>query len=267
MQLRAAAVEKKTVTLFAVFFLFFTALYAENRSFASLFPGMDEETRTAVFSEEGWLRVVEYGALSHFESSLPEETGFEREIAGRAPRFLVESISVIPVDRAVSLLDIYNSLGNVRNLRGREYHSFTRDRYVPLFEDATRIESPARRRAIADPAPAAELPPSDTIYMNLKDNNFGPCFYRADFTALEHGVLYQLTNFKTISYLVVPVMRENTFFTRFYIEPLQEGVLIYCAAGADVSDFVAARVSIPSAIEKRLFVIRLWITDGLRGAG
>ena len=60
-------------------------------------------------------------------------------------------------------------------------------------------------------------------------------------------------------------MREEKFHAFLYMEPLVEGMLVYSVAGTDVSDFVANRIDIPSAISKRLAVFVDWINDGLTG--
>jgi hypothetical protein len=49
------------------------------------------------------------------------------------------------------------------------------------------------------------------------------------------------------------------------MEPLSEGVLLYSVSGADVSDFIAKQVDMPSAVTKRLRVITDWVIDGLKG--
>jgi hypothetical protein len=48
-----------------------------------------------------------------------------------------------------------------------------------------------------------------------------------------------------------------------YFEPVQEGVLVYSIAGVDVSDFIASRIHIDSAIAKRLEVIISWAAGGI----
>ncbi|GHT75751.1 hypothetical protein FACS1894124_7500 [Spirochaetia bacterium] len=160
------------------------------------------------------------------------------------------------------MLAVYNGLGKVRNLKGRLYHSFTRDEYVPLFEEATRLESARKLSAIPDPPPARTLPASETVYLRLKDINFGNSYYRGDITLHQYGLLYSLSNFKKLTYLI-PVIKEGKFLARFYIEPLADGLMIYSISGADVSDFIASRVSMPSMIQKRLEVIIGWVIDGI----
>jgi hypothetical protein len=242
-------------------------LYGQTRTFSELFPDMDDESRAAVFSRGGQTITQERSIALRLLSPALADLDLESEIRTRNPVVLVESLLVVPRGaRPVTLLDIYNALGNVRDLKGREYHSYTKNRNVPLFEDATRISDPRRREAVPDPAPASVLPARDTVYMNLRDNNFGACYYRADFSAHGQGALYSLANFRTIYYIVVPVIREDKFFAHFYIEPIAEGTLVYCLAGADVSDFVAGKVDMPSAIEKRALVIQGWVAAGLNAA-
>jgi hypothetical protein len=98
----------------------------------------------------------------------------------------------------------------------------------------------------------------------LKDVNFGNTYYRADITPAGRGLLYSLTNYRTISYLLFTVMREENFSAYLYMEPVVEGMLIYSVAGTDVSDFISNQIDIPSAISKRLAVFIGWISDGLR---
>jgi hypothetical protein len=59
-------------------------------------------------------------------------------------------------------------------------------------------------------------------------------------------------------------MPEEKFQANLYLEPLDEGMLIYSLAGTDVSDFIANRIDIPSAISKRLAVFIDWVSDGIK---
>jgi len=181
------------------------------------------------------------------------------------PGYLVESILVINAPpESVSLLDIYNALGNIQALSGKMYNSHTRNKSVPLFEEATRITSNKQTNAIPDPAPSKTLPKTETVYIRLKDANFGNTYYRAEIALVQNGLRYTLTNFRNISYLFIPVMKEETFIAQLYFEPIQEGILIYSVAGADISDFVASKIDIDSAISKRVNVIISWAADGIR---
>jgi hypothetical protein len=77
------------------------------------------------------------------------------------------------------------------------------------------------------------------------------------------GLSYSLSNFKSLTYLLIPVIREEKFTAQLYFEPIAEGILIYGLAGADVSDFVSSRINMASAIDKRLTVIISWVAEGI----
>jgi hypothetical protein len=183
----------------------------------------------------------------------------------RNPNYLVEALVLVPYrGRKLNLLDIYNTLGNVQGLEGRLYHSASRDANVALFEKADRIAAKNKDSPIPAPPAAAYMPAQETIYLRLKDVNFGNSYYQAKIQVFGGGLLYGLSNTKSLSYLFIPVMKEDKFAAQIYLEPLDEGVLIYSIAGTEVSDFIANRVSISSAIRKRLEVIIDWISEGLR---
>jgi hypothetical protein len=250
--------------------LFFLTLFpvAAQRSFNEIFPGIPSGIREEVFSSEGFCRAtgkIPPSALVSSGQSAIDPRIIE-SVFLKQPGFLVESILVIP-GRAgeYSLLDVYNALGKIRGLKGKLYRSFTRNEYVPLFEEATRIESARKNNPTPDPLPASSIPPSETVYMRLKDVNFGNTYYRGDMTFVQRGLHYSLSNYRNINYFFVPVIKEEKFYAQFYFESISEGILIYGLAGADVSDFVSSRIDMPSAISKRLEVIIVWVAEGITG--
>ena len=254
---------------FLSLFLFPAEIAAQNlgkRSFDEIFPRIPAAARNAAFSSGGYFKSTK-------RVPQPELAGFGQSaldpiieaVYVKQPSFLVEAILVIPdTGDKYSLLNIYNALGKVRGLKGRVYHSHTHNEYVPLFEEVTRLESAKKNTPIADPAPATRIPPSETVYMRLKDVNFGNSFYRGDMMLVQNGLRYSLSNNKSLNY-VIPVIKEEKFITQFYFEPIMEGILIYSIAGADVSDFVSSRIDMPSAIRKRLAVIIGWVAEGIVG--
>jgi len=234
------------------------------RSFDQLFPNLGENRRTRVFSEDGFIRSI--GKNSSLEIIPSSDSGIDlhRKIMAKNPSFMTESLLVVPYgDRVHNLLDAYNALGKIRDLKGRVYRSHSKGSEVPLFEEATRLESTRRTNTIPDPPPATVLPQTDTVYIRLKDVNFGNSYYRADFSVGQHGVTYNLTNFRNLTYLFITVMKEERFSAILYLEPLAEGMLVYSVAGADASDFVSNRIDIPTAIRKRLEVLIGWVSEGL----
>jgi hypothetical protein len=252
--------------IFCIFFTF--PLFAQARSFNAIFPGLPADVRSAAFSGNGYIRSSEKStglkSLSGAGTSM-----IDPQIAGAVlsiqPGFIVESLQVIPHTQGASLLSVYNALGNIRGLKGRLYSSHTRNKDIPLFEDATRLESEKKNVPVPDPRPALALPTSETVYIRLKDVNFGNSFYRGEVKLAPYGLRYSLTNYKNVSYLFVPVIKEQKFTAQLYFEPIQEGVLIYSIAGADVSDLVSSRIDMTSAISKRLAVIIAWVAEGIAG--
>jgi hypothetical protein len=245
-----------------IFCLFPAAVHP--RSLEELFPGLDPGIRDSIFSSRGFSQTLERDEGNRrFDSDRLAPRLFGGVMESR-PSFLVESLLIVPRENdAVNLLTVYNALGKIRALKGRMYHSATRDRDIPLFEDATRIAGERKNTPLPDPGPAASIPPAETVYLRLKDANFGNSFYRGEIALTDFGISYRLSNFKNLSYLFVPVIREERFIAQIYIEIITEGILIYSIAGADVSDFVASRIDMPSAVAKRLAVIISWIADGV----
>jgi hypothetical protein len=250
-----------------IFFGCAACVFAQVRSFNDIFPNISEEIRTAAFTEAGYLRSSQRSTgfvLTGAERNSGIDPQIVNIVLNRNPGYIVESISVIRGrPDTVSLLDVYNALRNIRGLRGRLYNSFTRNEAVPLFEEATRIVSERQTTAIPDPAPASALPRTETVFIRLKDANFGNTYYRGEMALVQNGLRYTLYNFRNMSYLFVPVIREEKFIVQLYFEPVQEGVLFYSIAGVDISDFFASKIDIDSAISKRLAVIASWASDGI----
>jgi hypothetical protein len=241
-------------------------LFSQTRSFDQIFPRLSPAARTEAFSSGGYYR--SFGRTTPSALAGSGQNSVDPQIIqtlfSKQPGFVVESVRVIPGTAGeYSLLDVYNALGKTRALAGRVYHSTTRNEYVPLFEEVTRIESARRNTAIADPSPVSVVPRSETIYLRLRDVNFGTSFYRGDMTISRNGLSYSLSNFKSLTYLLIPVIREEKFTAQLYFEPITEGILIYGLAGADVSDFVSSRIDMASAISKRLTVIVSWVAEGI----
>ncbi|MDR2494770.1 MAG: hypothetical protein LBD24_06065 [Spirochaetaceae bacterium] len=240
-----------------------SGLFGQSRSFDTLFPGLDPAKRARVFSTEG---LIVAAKTTTFQILPAPAAGIDLAgpVSRRDPAYLVEALMVIPTgSRNAGFLEIYNALRNIRGLKGRRYHSARRNDDVPLFEDATRIQSAEKTAPVPDPPPSAAAPAEETVYIRLKDVNFGNSYYRADVQATRYGLLYRLSNFRALTYLFIPVIKEGKFIAQLYFEPVAEGVLVYSIAGTDVSDFIASQIHIPSAIQKRLEVIIQWVVEGI----
>jgi hypothetical protein len=245
-------------------------MQVQARTLDDIFAHLTDEQRSAAFGN---------GVAVTTEEDPTEAVLVVREGAGvdltssvlaKTPAILFESIRVIPKSGAAwernPALAIYNAFGQVSALAGRLYHSVTRDKDVPLFEEASLLESEKRSSEIPDRAPALSVPASDTWLLKLDDINFGNSYYRADLLDSGGGRLtYRLTNFRTISYAIFSVIKKEDFNSMMYFEMLDEGLLMYCVTGVRVPSFAASMIHVPSAIEKRLAVIHGWILDELRG--
>ena len=240
-----------------------TAFGDTLRSFDSIFPRISESQKKEVFSEGGYIE--SYGKNEPLQILPAPGSGINilDELMKKKPSYLAESLVLVPyTGRELTKLDAYNALGKIRDLKGRLYRSYSKGA-TPLFEDATRIESQSKTNPIPDPPPAKTLPSSETVFIRLKDANFGNSYYRGTISTTPYGLSYTLTNFKNLTYLVMTVMKEEKFTAILYMEPLTEGMMIYSLAGADASDFIAGKVHIPTAISKRLEVFVAWISDWL----
>jgi len=247
-------------------------VFSQLRTFEQLFPSIQADVRVSALSDSGYVntsrKATGFVILGNQRGAMIDPS-IVNNVLKCNPGYIVESILIIPGNRAVTLLDIYNVLGKIRDLKGRLYSSATKNQDVPLFEDATRIESERQTGAIPDPPPSTILPQTETVYLKLRDVNFGNTFYRGEM-ALIHGtsgalgLSYTLSNFRNMTYLMVPVIREGKFIAQLYFEPIREGILIYSLAGADISDFFASKIHVDSAISKRLAVITGWAADGIR---
>jgi len=258
---------KKLLILCLLLFLA-NNIFAQTRSFDEVFPNLNNDIRNSAFSNSGYVKSSQKTngfVIMGNEKNSKLDSQIVNNVFRKNPNYLVESIMVISANPdSVNLLDIYNALGNIRDLGGRLYNSHTKNKSIPLFEEATRITSNKQTNAIPDPSPSKTLPKTETVYIRLKDANFGNTYYRAEIALVQNGLRYTLTNFRNISYLFIPVMKEETFIAQLYFEPIQEGILIYSVAGADISDFVASKIDVDSAISKRVNVIISWAVDGIR---
>ena len=234
------------------------------RSFSELFPSLGESRKKEAFSNEGTIRSVNKNEALEFLPVPNSGIDLYGTVMKSNPTYLAESLLVIPYQgRVFTRLDAYNALGKISGLKGRLYRSHTRNAEVPLFQEATRLENEKSGKAVPDPLPVRELPNSETLFIRLKDINFGNSYYRTDMSVSSFGLTYKITNIKNLTYLLFTVLREEKFCSILYLEPLTEGMLVYSMAGADASDFIANRIDIPSAISKRLMVFLSWINDNL----
>ena len=255
------------ILLFQVFTDTGASAQSEYRSFDEIFPNLQAQVREDAFSNDGYMKSVK-SSSSNLLGGLASgnlDSGIFTSVKNLNSKFYIESITVVSGNPdKYSLLKAYNVLGKVRTLKGRVYHSHSRKGEVPLFEDVTRIESSKKNTPVADPPPALRIPAQETVYLRVKDVNFGNSYYRADLFRDKQGIRYSLTNNRSITYFLIPVVKEESLIIQLYFEPIKEGILIYGLSGAAASDFVSSQADMPSAISKRLAVIVYWVRDGIQ---
>lgn len=250
---------------------FNTAVFSFARNFDEIFPGTGAAIKEAAFSGGGYYNPLSLHADKTYSFTiLPSENsgiGIVENFRARQPEYIIENLIILPYrgNKTITVLDIYNAILNIKKLQGRKYYSFTRKKEVPLFESVTRINNLKQKKAVSDPPAAAAVPERDDVYIRVKDINFGNCYYKSEFYAHRASVLYTLRNAEDISLLFITVIKENNIDVQFYIEPINEGVLVYGLSAIVIERFAASSVDVPSAAKKRLELVKGWIEDGING--
>jgi len=243
--------------------LIFEVPVYEIRSFDAIFPSFTQRQRIQVMSSAGLRH-----SFSKDESPVifpNPEMGINLlgSILNKNPSHLIEALVVVPYrERELDLLDIYNALGRIQEIKNYATIFNGNDFYV--FTESTRIESARNRRAISDPLPAVTLPFSETMYLRLKEVNLGNLFLRGDVSISMYGITYSMTNFTDVRYFLIPIVGTERFITMLYLEPVKEGILIYSMSGFYIPGFIADRVNLTPNINRRIEIFIKWITAGLR---
>jgi len=238
-------------------------LFSQPRRFAELYPAINAEQRSGAFSSEGYLY---YGDKSENLTLIPQSgrtLPISKASLGQKPGFFVEALKIVP-RKNIGLVNIFNALEKIRDLKGRTYYSSTSKKNLVLFSDAVRVEGPEKINVLLpDPPPAGSVPSIKTMYTRLTDVRFGNCYFDITLQSDQQGIKYTITNFKALTYGPIPVVKERVMTVLIYIEPVEEGLVLYALAGAEVSDFIAKYVDIPSALNKRMEIFIGWLLDGI----
>jgi len=236
----------------------------ETRSFNAIFPNFSRRQRRIALGKEG---LRHYFVKGESPTIVPNpDLGIDLigSVMKKNPSHLIEALVVVPYsEKDLDLLDIYNALGRIEKIK--DHPSFLDDgSFFYVFTESTRIESSRNRRAVSDPLPAVTLPFSETMYLRLKEINFGNLFIRGDVSINMYGITYSMTNFTDVRYLLLPIMKAERFITIIYLEPITEGMLIYSVTGFYLPGFIADRVNLTPNINRRIEIFINWITDGLK---
>jgi len=248
----------------AAFIIIPVLCFPQQRHFSELFPAITAEQQKAVFSSE---RYLYYGSRSENLTLVPktgETLGISKSSLGKKPGFFVEALQIVP-QKNVPLVRIFNALEKIQNLKGKTYYSATSKKNLPLFTDAVRLEGPGKLNSfIPDPPPSGFMPVDKTIYVRVTDIRFGNCYFEISFKNNNQGILYKITNFRALTFGPITVVKEKAMTVLLYIEPIEEGLALYCLAGAEVSDFITKYVDIPTALNKRMEVFIKWLLEGIK---
>ncbi|MDR2952174.1 MAG: hypothetical protein LBU82_02920 [Treponema sp.] len=235
----------------------------ESRYFDDVFPGLTEDYKAAVFSRAG----LKHSFVKDEPPALvPAPNSGINILSGvmeKNPSHIVEALVVVPyAERELSMLDVYNSLRRIENLKDQTLLINGKD--YSVFLETTRLESVKSRKPVSDPPPAIALPYKETMYLRFKEVFLGNIYLRGELSVSLYGITYSMTNFTDVRYLIFPIMKAEKFSTVIYLEPVKEGVLIYSISGLYIPGFIADRVNLTPSVNNRITVLLKWITAGLR---
>jgi len=235
----------------------------EIRSFDAIFPGFSRYKRISAMSKEGFRNSFE---KDEYPLIIPDpDSGIDllSDVIKKKPSHVVEALVVVPYnERELDILDIYNALRKIRDIKDYPINLNGNDIYI--FTETTRLENARNRNPIPDPAPADMLPYSETMYLRFVDPYMGDLYLRGDISVSLYGITYSMTNFRDIRYSVFRIMKEERFTAIIYLEPVKEGILIYSMSGLYLPAFIAKRINLTPNMNRRITVLLNWIIDGLK---
>jgi hypothetical protein len=235
----------------------------ETRSFDAVFPGFSRREKAMATGKDGLKHSFDKDSSPVMIPAVDSGVDLLGSVMEKNPSHLIETLVLVPYNkRELDILDIYNALGRIENLKD---HSFSiNDRDINIFEETTRIESARNRRSIPDPPPAETLPYAETMYLRFKDAYYGNLYIRGEVSMSLYGITYTMTNFTDIRYFLVPIIKAERIIITIYLEPVKEGVLVYSMSGLYLPGFISDRVNITPYANRRITALISWITDGLR---
>jgi len=240
---------------------------AALRTFDEIFPGFDKNLKNEAFSQEGYKRSFEKHESQSVVPGKGSGIDLFRVVSEKNPSHFIEALMVVPYKGApLGIHDAYNAVGRIGEIKNYSYFSHGRNMDIHIFEESTRIEGAKNNKPIPDPPPSGTFPASEEMFLHLRDRYFGNIYVRGNLSANQYGLTFNATNFKTIRYFVFPIMRAEKFSAMLYLEPLEEGMLVYGMAAVDIPAFIASRINIASSVEIRLNTFIDWFREGLKKA-
>ena len=231
------------------------------RSLNGIFPDITQSEKNKVMSGSGLRNSFERGKSPVL---FPDPNSMIDLLSGvmkKNPTHIIEVLAVIPYDeKELDILDIYNALGRIEKLKLQTFPGNS----IPVFGDITRIDNAQRRMAVSDPLPSDTLPFSETMYLRITDRIIGNIFLRGDISLSMYGITYNFTNFTDINFIIFRVMRTEMVSVIIYLEPVEEGILIYGVSGLQLPAFFLNIINLTPNIDSRVTALLKWITEGLR---
>ena len=239
----------------------------EIRSFDTIFPNLSQQQKATAMSSQGLRHNFTINGSSDEPPIIIPNPDLGIDLLGSImkanPSHIIEALLLMPyTERELDLLDIYNALGRIENVKDHAVILNNKDTYI--FTESSRIANSRSRTDIPDPLPADALPFSETMYLRLKEITFGNLFIRADISISLYGITYSMTNFADVRYFLIPIIRAERFASIIYLEPVKEGMLIYSVSGFYLPGLIAERINLTGNINRRIEVFIKWITEGLR---
>lgn len=245
--------------------IFEAAPILEPRSFDDVFPGLTQDQKDMVMSYFGMRNSFDKNGSAILnpapDSGVDLLNGY---IMQKNPSLVSEALVLVPYNkRELDMLDIYNALGRIENIK--EQVLYLKDnKELKIFKESTRLESPQNRKPVTDPAPADMLPYSETMYLRLTDAYIGEVFLRGEIIMGLYGITYNMTNFRDVYFSIFRIMKAERYSTVIYIEPVKEGVLIYSLSALSLPGFIVKKTNLAVNINNRTTIFLSWITSGLR---
>ena len=234
------------------------------RPFDEVFPGLSPARKYEIMNDYGLRYAFTKDESPNLIPAADSGINLLDQVMQRKPSHIIEALIVVPYQkRELDMLDIYNALGRIRNIKDQTLPTRGGGR-ASIFLDTTRIESARNRNPVPDPAQAHILPYSETMYLCLTEAFMGDLYVRGDITIGQRGITYSITNFSDIRFSLFRIMKAERFLSVIYLEPIKEGVLVYSLSGIYLPGFIADKLNLTYSMNIRISALINWIADGLR---
>jgi len=244
--------------------IFETVPFAGIRSLKEIYPNLTSVMRRLLTSEMGGLRnALEKNDLPKLLPDPASGIDLYSGVMKRNPSHLIEALVLVPYnERELDFLDIYNAFGMIGEIKKQEVLNNS-GRNINSFLESTRLNNARNRRPIPDPPPSDTLPYSETMYLRLVDRYIGDLYIRGEISFTLYGIIYDMTNFRDVTFSIFSIMKAERFSAVIYLEPVREGILIYSMSGLYLPGFLAKRVNLTPNMNRHVSVLLSWVIEGL----